>query len=151
MNRQFTSPRTRLFSEHHREPADEHGSYAFITDPLRIRLPLEFTPEGVGDPSGVLVRYFSRGGDRGMRLFLLWQDDRPRETDPVWEDHIDYCIGREICEIVVRLWQPGPQTLELRFHTKCFNEVIVKKKRNITTVSLDRDKDVNFAFRRRGY
>jgi hypothetical protein len=97
MNRQFTSPRTRLFSEHHREPADEHGSYAFITDPLRIRLPLEFTPEGVGDPSGVLVRYFSRGGDRGMRLFLLWQDDRPREADPVWEDHIQYCVGLARC------------------------------------------------------
>ena len=59
-----------------------------------------------------------------MRLFLVWQDDRPREADPVWEDHIQYCVG---CEIAVRLWRSGPQTLELRFHTKCFNEVVVKR------------------------
>ena len=62
-----------------------------------------------------------------MRLFLVWQDDRPREADPVWEDHVEYCIGCEVCEIAVRLWRPGPENLELRFHVKCFNEVIVKK------------------------
>jgi hypothetical protein len=49
------------------------------------------------------------------------------EADPVWEDHIEYCIGCEVCEIAVRLWPPGPQTLEVRFHTKCFNEVVVKR------------------------
>jgi hypothetical protein len=47
------------------------------------------------------------------------------EADPVWADHIEHCVGCEVCEIAVRLWRPGPQTLELRFHVKCFNRVIV--------------------------
>jgi hypothetical protein len=49
------------------------------------------------------------------------------EADPVWEDHIEYCVGCEVCEIAVRLWRPGPRSSELRFHVKCFNQVIVKR------------------------
>jgi hypothetical protein len=49
--------------------------------------------------------------------------------DRAWEDHTEYCIGCEICEIAVRLWRPGPQSLELRFHVKCFNKIIVKRNR----------------------
>jgi hypothetical protein len=45
----------------------------------------------------------------------------------VWEDYIEYCIGWEVSEIAVRLWRPDPESLELRFHVKCFNEVIVKR------------------------
>jgi hypothetical protein len=43
----------------------------------------------------------------------------------VWEDNFEYCVGCQICEVAMRLWRPGPQTLELRFHVKCFNQVIV--------------------------
>jgi hypothetical protein len=25
------------------------------------------------------------------------------EADPIWEDHIEYCIGCEVCEIAVRV------------------------------------------------
>jgi hypothetical protein len=49
------------------------------------------------------------------------------EADPVWEDHIEYCVGCEVCEIAVRTWRPDPESLELRFHVKCFNQVIVKR------------------------
>jgi len=45
------------------------------------------------------------------------------EADPVWEDHIEYCIGCEVCEIAVRIWRRNPdrhgESLELRFHPKC--------------------------------
>jgi hypothetical protein len=47
------------------------------------------------------------------------------EADSVWEDHIEYCIGCEICEIAVRLW--NDEALELRSHPKCLNEIIVTK------------------------
>ncbi len=53
------------------------------------------------------------------------------ERDPVWEDHIEYCIGCEVCEIAVRMWNDHPEkagkALELRFHPKCVKEVIVTK------------------------
>lgn len=49
------------------------------------------------------------------------------EFDPAWEDHIEYCIGCEICEIAIRLWRGNPDSerdsLELRFHSKCFGDV----------------------------
>jgi len=53
------------------------------------------------------------------------------EADPIWEDHIEYCIGCEVCEIAVRTWEddsshPG-EKLELRFHTNCVIEIIVTK------------------------
>jgi hypothetical protein len=51
------------------------------------------------------------------------------EADPMWEDHIEYYIGCEVCEIAVRLWRPDRKSLELRFHVKCFNELIVKRNR----------------------
>jgi hypothetical protein len=60
-----------------------------------------------------------------MRLLLVREDDRPGRADPVWEDHIEYCIGCEVCEIAVRLWRRNPESSELRFHVKCFNQVIV--------------------------
>jgi hypothetical protein len=46
------------------------------------------------------------------------------EADPVWEDHIAYYIGCEVCQIAVRVWRPDTEGLELRFDVKCFNEVI---------------------------
>jgi hypothetical protein len=47
------------------------------------------------------------------------------EDDPVWEDHIEWCIGCEICDKGIRLFEPaGVKTRELRFHTKCFQEII---------------------------
>jgi hypothetical protein len=51
------------------------------------------------------------------------------EADPIWEDHIEYCAGCEICEIATRIWKdhpdrPGKMELELRFHNKCLNEII---------------------------
>jgi hypothetical protein len=53
------------------------------------------------------------------------------EADPVWEDHIEYCVGCEVCEIAVRIWRPDTEkpgaSFELRFHTKCLNEIIVTK------------------------
>jgi hypothetical protein len=55
--------------------------------------------------------------------------------DPMidWEDHIEYCGGCEFCEIAVRMWQPDPkqadESFELRFHTKCLNEIIVDRGR----------------------
>jgi hypothetical protein len=46
------------------------------------------------------------------------------EDDPAWEDHIEWCAGCEICEKPVRLFQPfGDKTRELRFHSKCFQEI----------------------------
>jgi len=53
------------------------------------------------------------------------------EADPIWDDHIEYCAGCEICEIAARIWRrhtekPG-ESLELRFHPKCVIEVIVTK------------------------
>ena len=48
--------------------------------------------------------------------------------DPVWEDHIEYCTGCEICEIAARMWNPHrdhtAKMLELRFHNKCLNEIV---------------------------
>jgi hypothetical protein len=53
------------------------------------------------------------------------------ERDPVWEDHIEYCAGCEVCEIAVRVWKDNPEkrgeVIEIRFHSKCVNEVIVIK------------------------
>ena len=54
------------------------------------------------------------------------------EADPVWEDHIQYCIGCEVCEIAVRVWKDDSekglrQLLELRFHPNCVNEIILTK------------------------
>jgi hypothetical protein len=53
------------------------------------------------------------------------------EADPVWEDHIEYCIGCEVCEIAIRVWKDHPEKkgllLELRFHPNCVNEIIVKQ------------------------
>jgi hypothetical protein len=53
------------------------------------------------------------------------------ERDPVWEDHIEYCGGCEVCEIAVRVWKDTPEKkaelLELRFHSKCVNEIMVKQ------------------------
>ena len=53
------------------------------------------------------------------------------EADPIWEDHIEYCIGCEVCEIAARLWKDNSEKrgklLELRFHPKCLNEIIVTK------------------------
>jgi hypothetical protein len=61
------------------------------------------------------------------------------EEDPVWEDHIKYCVGCEICEIAVRMWKTAPNptpkkddeenreptiTLELRFHSKCLSGLL---------------------------
>jgi hypothetical protein len=54
-----------------------------------------------------------------------------------WDDHIEYCRGREICELAVRMWKtiPNPNynaaeetperkeiTVELRFHSACLKE-----------------------------
>ena len=53
------------------------------------------------------------------------------EADPVWEDHIEYCIRCEVCEIAIRVWKDHPEkkglALELRFHPNCINEIIVTK------------------------
>jgi hypothetical protein len=61
------------------------------------------------------------------------------EADPVWEDHIQYCIGCEVCEIAVRMWKTAPNPtpkkdgeenreptiiLELRFHSKCLSGLL---------------------------
>jgi len=62
------------------------------------------------------------------------------ENDPRWEDHDEDCIGCELCEIAVRLWneQPTPQVSytgktadsiakelkEMRFHPKCFEGLL---------------------------
>jgi hypothetical protein len=50
------------------------------------------------------------------------------ERDPVWEDHIEYCIGCEICEIAARMWDVRHKaigkTLELRFHNDCLGAII---------------------------
>ena len=62
-----------------------------------------------------------------MRLLLVGKMIGRDEADPVWEDHIEYCIGCEICEIAVWVWRPDPESTELCFHVKCFNEVIVKR------------------------
>jgi hypothetical protein len=44
---------------------------------------------------------------------------------PEWQDHIEWCAGCEICEQPVRLFEPNERgSRELRFHTKCFNEII---------------------------
>jgi hypothetical protein len=52
------------------------------------------------------------------------------ERDPVWEDHIEYCIGCEVCEIAVRMWKADlekqGEALELRFHAKCVSEIVVR-------------------------
>ena len=49
----------------------------------------------------------------------------------MWEDHIEYCVGCEVCEIAVRIWADHPEkkglALELRFHPNCVNEIIVTK------------------------
>jgi hypothetical protein len=49
------------------------------------------------------------------------------ERDPAWEDHIQYCVGCEVCEIAIRVWKDHPEkkglALELRFHPNCVNEV----------------------------
>jgi hypothetical protein len=39
-------------------------------------------------------------------------------------DHIEYCVGGEICEIAVRLWRTNPKGMEPRFRV---TEVIVKR------------------------
>jgi hypothetical protein len=53
------------------------------------------------------------------------------EADPIWEDHIEYCPGCEVCEIAVRVWKDDPkkqgEVVELRFHPKCVSEIIVPK------------------------
>jgi hypothetical protein len=53
------------------------------------------------------------------------------ERDPIWEDHIEYCIGCEVCEMPVRMWKADPDRLqeirELRFHPNYVNEIIVTK------------------------
>ena len=50
------------------------------------------------------------------------------QNDPAWEDHIEYCAGCELCEIAVRLFEPHrnapDKVLELRFHPKCFDQII---------------------------
>ncbi len=50
--------------------------------------------------------------------------------DAVWEDHIEYCTGCEICEIALRVWKDNPDhpgsLLELRFHQSCMDKIIVK-------------------------
>jgi hypothetical protein len=80
-----------------------------------------------------------------------WSDNSPQEgtelcvcswcgkmigrdrDDPMidWDDHIEYCGGCEICEIAVRVWKDNPEKetelLELRFHSKCVNEIIMPK------------------------
>ncbi|HEY1234769.1 MAG TPA: hypothetical protein VGH22_15430 [Candidatus Binatia bacterium] len=71
------------------------------------------------------------------------------ERDPRWNDHDKDCPGCELCEIAVRLWwneQPTAQvcfnrpkarenfpeqfvnvtTKEMRFHPKCFEEILTK-------------------------
>ena len=57
-----------------------------------------------------------------MRVFLVREDDRPRRGGSGWEDHIEYCVGCEVCEIAVRLWRRNPESSELRFHVKCFKK-----------------------------
>jgi len=51
------------------------------------------------------------------------------EADPVWEDHIEYCAGCEVCELAVRMWKDDPEhpaeKLELRFHARCYVHVTV--------------------------
>ena len=49
------------------------------------------------------------------------------EADPIWEDHIEYCAGCEICEIAARMWTTdlGKKCLELRFHNKCLAEILL--------------------------
>ena len=58
---------------------------------------------------------------------MIGRDD----ADPIWEDHIEYCLGCEVCEIAVRMWKDDPkkqgEVLELRFHRKCVTEIIVPK------------------------
>jgi hypothetical protein len=53
------------------------------------------------------------------------------ERDPVWEDHIEYCAGCEVCEIAVRVWnghsEKAREALEIRFHPRCLNAIIVTK------------------------
>jgi hypothetical protein len=53
------------------------------------------------------------------------------ERDPVWEDHIEYCIGCEVCEMPVRMWKTDPdkpqEIRELRFHPKCVNQITVTR------------------------
>jgi hypothetical protein len=54
----------------------------------------------------------------------------------VWKDHIEYCVGCEVFEIVVRMWKTAPNptpkkddeqnreptiALKLRFHSKCLS------------------------------
>jgi hypothetical protein len=64
--------------------------------------------------------------------------------DPMidWDDHIEYCVGCEMCEIAVRMWKtvPNPNykpgqdlatateiTLELRFHSNCLSGLIAPR------------------------
>jgi len=57
------------------------------------------------------------------------------EADPIWEDHIEYCGGCEICEIAVRMWCDDPKEpgklLELRFHSKCLSEIVEDRQRRL--------------------
>jgi hypothetical protein len=87
----------------------------------------------VGDPRRTVVQPIAGA----LRLFLVWQMIGRAEADPVWEDHIQYCIGYEVCEIAVRIWVVRPEkrglALELRFHPNCVNEVIVKQGERLRT------------------
>jgi hypothetical protein len=45
------------------------------------------------------------------------------DDDPAWDDHIKWCMGCEVCESPVRLYDAEGR--ELRFHVKCFGAIRV--------------------------
>lgn len=56
------------------------------------------------------------------------------ENDPRWRDHSsEWCIGCELCEIAIRIFWPRTRrekvrqigTLEMRFHPKCFESLLL--------------------------
>jgi hypothetical protein len=46
------------------------------------------------------------------------------ERDPRWRDHDEDCAGCELCEIAVRMWNENDKCKEMRFHPKCFVELL---------------------------
>ena len=85
-----------------------------------------------------------------MRLLLVREDDRPGRGGSGWADHIEYCIGCEICEIAVRLSDESAE-LGASLSYQVLQRSHRDRERNIDNSFLGYDKDVNFAFRRCGY
>ena len=97
------------------------------TDILRASIKHDSSP--VHEKS-LLEDTTSHGHEHGLYAFyhlslrIRLPFEFTRETDPVWEDHIEYCDSCEICKTAVRLWRTNPKSMEPRFRV---TEFIVKR------------------------